>query len=224
MCVVVLFLYSLNPLLHLCILPKKPCCCGARVWTISIDVKLAPVNFNWMRLRCDVACVDSSQFLHAKFSFGVIALQYSHGIFFKQGDPWALGWHGPTKTHPSCCANVPAAFESWWGVANPGTTMPLSTRITSGFLNSAHERIKVASHLSFCTRCFKIPSYMKTQRNNKENNRYQNTRQPNAKISGITIRKGKLSFSLQTSGPHWSHDKAVKWHPPAVFGLAETDW
>ena len=40
------------------------------------------------------------------------------------GGPWALGWHGPTKTHPSCCANVPAIFESWWGVANPRTSMP----------------------------------------------------------------------------------------------------
>ena len=34
------------------------------------------------------------------------------------GGPWALGWHGPTKTHPSCCANVPAIFESWWGMTN----------------------------------------------------------------------------------------------------------
>ena len=39
------------------------------------------------------------------------------------GGPWALGWHGPTKTHPSCCAIVPAIFESWWDVANPRTTM-----------------------------------------------------------------------------------------------------
>jgi hypothetical protein len=28
------------------------------------------------------------------------------------GGPWALGWHGPTKTHPSCCANVPAILFS----------------------------------------------------------------------------------------------------------------
>ena len=49
------------------------------------------------------------------------------------GGPWALGWHGPTKTHPSCCANVPAIFESWWGVANPKTTMP--------FFNENHNRI-----------------------------------------------------------------------------------
>ena len=40
------------------------------------------------------------------------------------GGPWALGWHGPTKTHPSCCANVPAIVESWWDVTNPRTTMP----------------------------------------------------------------------------------------------------
>ena len=26
------------------------------------------------------------------------------------GGPWALGWHGPTKNHPSCCANRPAIF------------------------------------------------------------------------------------------------------------------
>ena len=26
--------------------------------------------------------------------------------------PWALGWHGPTKAHPSCCANVPAILFS----------------------------------------------------------------------------------------------------------------
>ena len=49
------------------------------------------------------------------------------------GGPWALGWHGPTKTHPSCCANVPAIFESWWGVANPGTTTP--------FFDENHTRI-----------------------------------------------------------------------------------
>ena len=24
------------------------------------------------------------------------------------GGPWTLGWHGPTKTHPSCRENVPA--------------------------------------------------------------------------------------------------------------------
>ena len=40
------------------------------------------------------------------------------------GGTWALGWHGPTKTHPSFCANVPAIFESWWGVVNPKTIMP----------------------------------------------------------------------------------------------------
>ena len=49
------------------------------------------------------------------------------------GGPGALGWHGPTKTHPSCCANVPAIFESWWGVANPKTIMP--------FFNENHIRI-----------------------------------------------------------------------------------
>ena len=43
---------------------------------------------------------------------------------FVAGGPWALGWHGPTKTHPSCCANVLAIFESWWDVANPRATMP----------------------------------------------------------------------------------------------------
>ena len=49
------------------------------------------------------------------------------------GGPWALGWHGPTKTHPSCCANVPAIVESWWDVTNPRTTMP--------FFNENHFRI-----------------------------------------------------------------------------------
>ena len=52
---------------------------------------------------------------------------------FVAGGPWALGWHGPTKTHPSCCANVPAIFESWWDVANPRTTMP--------FFNENHIRL-----------------------------------------------------------------------------------
>ena len=28
--------------------------------------------------------------------------------FFLAGGPWTLGWHGPTKTHPSCRENVPA--------------------------------------------------------------------------------------------------------------------
>ena len=36
------------------------------------------------------------------------------------GGPWALGWHGPTKTHPSCCANVPAfVFFQKWEEAQP---------------------------------------------------------------------------------------------------------
>ena len=29
-------------------------------------------------------------------------------FFFLAGGPWTLGWHGPTKTHPSCRENVPA--------------------------------------------------------------------------------------------------------------------
>ena len=49
------------------------------------------------------------------------------------GGPWALGWHGPSKTHPSCCANIPAIVESWWDVASPRTTMP--------FFNENHFRI-----------------------------------------------------------------------------------
>ena len=29
-------------------------------------------------------------------------------VLFLAGGPWTLGWHGPTKTHPSCRENVPA--------------------------------------------------------------------------------------------------------------------
>ena len=58
------------------------------------------------------------------------------------GGPWALVWHGPTKTHPSCCANVPAIVESWWGVTNPRTTMP--------FFNEKHFRswIRIIRHMN----------------------------------------------------------------------------
>ena len=31
-----------------------------------------------------------------------------HFFSWKAGGPRALGWRGPTKTHPSCCVNVPA--------------------------------------------------------------------------------------------------------------------
>ena len=32
----------------------------------------------------------------------------SFELFYSAGGPWTLGWHGPTKTHPSCRENVPA--------------------------------------------------------------------------------------------------------------------
>ena len=35
--------------------------------------------------------------------FGFVRL-----AFVRAGGPWTLGWHGPTKTHPSCRENVPA--------------------------------------------------------------------------------------------------------------------
>ena len=73
-------------------------------------------------------------------SYGVCVCEPSEEMYIKllsfAGGPWALGWHGPTKTHPSCCANVPAIFESWRGVANPRTTM-----VTMPFLNDNHIRI-----------------------------------------------------------------------------------
>ena len=37
---------------------------------------------------------------------------------FSRG-PWALGWHGPTKAHPSCCANVHAIFKPWLTQESP---------------------------------------------------------------------------------------------------------
>jgi len=104
------------------------------MWAIPIDVKLVPVNFNWKLLRCDVAWVDSSQFLYARFSFSLFFASvfpwYFSWYFLQAGGPWALGWHGPTKTHPSCCANVPAIFESWWDVTQEPPCR-LSTRIPS---------------------------------------------------------------------------------------------
>ena len=29
------------------------------------------------------------------------------------GGPWALGWHGPMKTHPRCCENVPVCMHGF---------------------------------------------------------------------------------------------------------------
>ena len=59
------------------------------------------------------------------------------GNFWPEVNPLLLlffqPWHGPTRTHPSCCANAPAIVESWWDVTNPRTTMP--------FFNENHFRI-----------------------------------------------------------------------------------
>ena len=102
---------------------------------ISIDVKLVRANFNWKLLRCDVACVDSPQFLHARFSFGVIALQYSHGIFFKQGAHGYLDGMGQRRpiqvalrTHLQFLLR-----DAMWPTQEPPCRF--STRITAGFLN-----------------------------------------------------------------------------------------
>ena len=104
-----------------------------RVWTISIDVKLAPVSFNWKLLQRDVACVDSSQFLHARFSFAVIALQYSHVIFFKQGAHGHLDGMGQRRP-------IQVAVQTHLQFLNRDGVWPIqeppcrfSTRITSGF-------------------------------------------------------------------------------------------
>ena len=51
------------------------------------------------------------------------------------GGPWALGWHGPTKTHPSCCANVQYLQllnrDGMWPTQEPPCRF--SRRITSEF-------------------------------------------------------------------------------------------
>ena len=38
----------------------------------------------------------------------LFGLPFCFLAFVKAGGPWTLGWHGPTKTHPSCRENVPA--------------------------------------------------------------------------------------------------------------------
>ena len=46
-------------------------------------------------------------------------LSFQCSVFFRYssaGDPGALGWHGPTKTHPRCCESVcfcTMAFTVW---------------------------------------------------------------------------------------------------------------
>ena len=40
--------------------------------------------------------------------FDLFGLRFCFLAFVKAGGPWTLGWHGPTKTHPSCRENVPA--------------------------------------------------------------------------------------------------------------------
>ena len=48
------------------------------------------------------------------------------------GGPWALGWHGPTKTHPSCCAYLQLLNrDGMWLTQEPPCRF--STRITSEF-------------------------------------------------------------------------------------------
>ena len=49
-------------------------------------------------------------------------------VFSSRREPVGI-WMARANEDPSCCANVPAIFESWRGMANPRTTMP----ITSGF-------------------------------------------------------------------------------------------
>ena len=41
-------------------------------------------------------------------TLGVIGILLLDLFSFRAGGPWTLGWHGPTKTHPSCRENVPA--------------------------------------------------------------------------------------------------------------------
>ena len=38
----------------------------------------------------------------------LFGLPFCFLAFVKAGGPWTLGWHGPTKTHPSCRENAPA--------------------------------------------------------------------------------------------------------------------
>ena len=76
------------------------------------------MTFNWKLLLCDVACADSSQFLYVRFSFGVISLQYSNGIFFKQG---ACGYH----------ANACQRSYSWWWKPGLITLVYLQFRFSS---------------------------------------------------------------------------------------------
>ena len=42
----------------------------------------------------------------------------------KAGGPWTLGWHGPTKTHPSRRVNVPAKFELLYKLSNSPCLVP----------------------------------------------------------------------------------------------------
>ena len=59
-------------------------------------------------------CVCLALFLRV-FSF-------QRSAFFRNsstGGPWALGWHGPMKTHPRCCENVPVCMHDFhWFHAN----------------------------------------------------------------------------------------------------------
>ena len=52
-------------------------------------------------------------------------------VLFQAGGPWTLGWHGPTKTHPSCRENVPAWCASL--VPPPSPSLPLSFFAFWGF-------------------------------------------------------------------------------------------
>ena len=92
-----------------------------------------------IRVRCNLSVFARQMHSTSEFAKIVLSKCVKHlnrckacTLFVARG-PWALGWHGPTKTHPSCCANVPAIFESWWDAANPRTTMP--------FFNQSHFRI-----------------------------------------------------------------------------------
>ena len=96
---------------------QKSCChCsqgGARLDSI-FQFQPAP----WLLFDFPVGsyppCVCLALFLRV-FSFQCSA-------FFRNsstGGPWALGWHGPMKTHPRCCENVPVCMHDFhWFHAN----------------------------------------------------------------------------------------------------------
>ena len=90
---------------------QKSCChCsqgGARLDSI-FQFQPAP----WLLFDFPVGsyppCVCLALFLRV-FSFQCSA-------FFRNsstGGPWALGWHGPMKTHPRCCENVPVCMHDF---------------------------------------------------------------------------------------------------------------